>query len=412
MPTTPTIVSDSYFDNYYSADTGGGNDIYFSYTYYYGNGDFYQGYGYGDNSLGYYSGQYKYTDEYGYYNYNETYNYGYYYIDYVYDYGYDLGYSGSNTNIYVSSYYDGGGDYDGVGTPSYTYAYVSSGVGYYGLGSEYGYAYNSDYSNSDSYFDNYYSADTGGGNDIYFSYTYYYGNGDFYQGYGYGDNSLGYYSGQYKYTDEYGYYNYNETYNYGYYYIDYVYDYGYDAYGFTGSNTNIYVSSYYDGGGDYDGVDSPSYTYAYVSSGVGYYGLGSEYGYAYNSDYSNSDSYFDNYYSADTGGGNNDIYFSYTYYYGNGDFYQGYGYGDNSLGYYSGQYKYTDEYGYYNYNETYNYGYYYIDYVYDYGYDLGYSGSNTNIYVSSYYDGGGDYDGVGTPVTPMPMCRLGSVIMV
>jgi hypothetical protein len=35
-----------------------GNDIYFSYTYDYGNGDFYQGYGYGDSSLGYYSGQY------------------------------------------------------------------------------------------------------------------------------------------------------------------------------------------------------------------------------------------------------------------------------------------------------------------------------------------------------------------
>nr|NCR74933.1 hypothetical protein [Microcystis aeruginosa K13-06] len=91
-----------------------GNDIYFSYTYDYGNGDFYQGYGYGDSSLGYYnSGQYLY------YYPNETSDYGYYSIDSVYDYGYDTGYSGSNTNIYVSSYYDGGGDYDGVDSPSY-----------------------------------------------------------------------------------------------------------------------------------------------------------------------------------------------------------------------------------------------------------------------------------------------------
>jgi len=137
-----------------------GNDIYFSYTYNYGNGDSYTGYGYGDSSLGYYSGQYKYTDEYGYYNYNETYNYGYYYINSVYNYGYDLGYSGSNTNIYVSSYYDGGGDYDGVGSPSYSTTYnIYSYGGYSGLGSEYGYAYNSSYSNSDAYFSNYYSAD-------------------------------------------------------------------------------------------------------------------------------------------------------------------------------------------------------------------------------------------------------------
>ncbi len=130
-----------------------GNDIYFSYTYDYGNGDSYTGYGYGDSSLGYYSGQSLY------YYPNETSDYGSYYIDYVYDLGYDLGYSGSNTYIYVSSYYDGGGDYDGVDSPSYDYAYVSSGVGYYGLGSEYGYAYNYSYSNSDSYFNNYYSAD-------------------------------------------------------------------------------------------------------------------------------------------------------------------------------------------------------------------------------------------------------------
>ena len=170
---------------------------------------------------------------------------------------------------------------------------MSSGVGHSGLGSEYGYGYNSSYSNSDSYFNNYYSADTGGGNDIYFTYTYSYGNGDSYTGYGYGDSSLGYYGGQYLY------YYPNETSDYGYYYIDYVYDYGYDL-GYSGSNTAIYVSSYYDGGDDYDGVDSPSYDYAYyVSSGVGYSGLGSEYGYAYNSSYNNSDTLFSNYYSAD-----------------------------------------------------------------------------------------------------------------
>ncbi len=53
--------------------SGYGNDIYFSYTYDYGNGDSYTGYGYGDSSLGYYSGQYL-T---GYYN--ETYNLAFYY---------------------------------------------------------------------------------------------------------------------------------------------------------------------------------------------------------------------------------------------------------------------------------------------------------------------------------------------
>jgi len=174
---------------------------------------------------------------------------------------------------------------------------VSSGVGYSGLGSEYGYAYNSDFSNSDSYFDNYYSADTGGGNDINFSYTYYYGNGDYYQGYGYGDSSLDYYSGQLL-T---GYYNETTayTYNHGYYSIDSVYDYGYDL-GYSGSNTDIYVSSYHDGSRDYDGVGSPSYSTTYnIYSYGGYSGLGSEYGYAYNSSYNNSDAYFSNYYSAD-----------------------------------------------------------------------------------------------------------------
>ncbi len=167
----------------------GFNDIYFSYTYYYGNGDHYTGYGYGDSSLGYYSGQYKYTDEYGYSNYNETYNNGYYYIDYVYNYGYDQGFGIGESNIYLTNYTDWGYDYDGLGTASFTTTYnVSSYEGYSGLGSEYGYAYNSSYNNSDAYVSNYYSADLSGANnnDIYFSYTYYYGNGDHYTGYGYG----------------------------------------------------------------------------------------------------------------------------------------------------------------------------------------------------------------------------------
>jgi len=95
-------------------------------------------------TIGYYSGQYKYTDEYGYSNYNETYNNGYYYIDYVYNYGYDQGFGIGESNIYLTNYTDWGYDYDGLGTASFTTTYnVSSYEGYSGLGSEYGYAYNS-----------------------------------------------------------------------------------------------------------------------------------------------------------------------------------------------------------------------------------------------------------------------------
>lgn len=49
--------------------------------------------------------------------------------------------------------------------------------------------------------------------------------------------------------------------------------------------------------------------------------------------------------------GNNDVYYTYTYYYGNGDFYSGYGYADVITGYY------TDQVLSPSYDETYNEGY-------------------------------------------------------
>ncbi|WP_207901103.1 hypothetical protein, partial [Azotobacter chroococcum] len=81
------------------------------------------------------------------YSYNETGNYGYYYIDAVYD-----GYGSSYYDEYVSvySYYD-----------SESGQYLSSvyGESWSGLGNEYGYGYNSSYTDSDDFGYGYYEAD-------------------------------------------------------------------------------------------------------------------------------------------------------------------------------------------------------------------------------------------------------------
>lgn len=136
------------------AAVSGNNDLYYTYTYYYGNGDFYSGYGYVDAITGYYTGQVLSP------SYNETYyegyNPGYYYINSTYDYGVD---NGVQNQVYVTGYYD-------AETASYaSYLYDSSlsygyGTGSSGLGSEVGYAYNYSLTNSDSLFGSqYYEAD-------------------------------------------------------------------------------------------------------------------------------------------------------------------------------------------------------------------------------------------------------------
>jgi hypothetical protein len=143
---------------------------YYTFTYYYGNGDSYSGYGFAD--AGTYSPySYVYSTAADPDFYNETFNYGYYYISDTYEYGYDLG-SSYQGLVYVTSYYDGGSDYDGYGSPSYGSAYSAYGSTNGGLGSESGYAYNSSYSNSDSYISTYSSADLATG-DQYFNYATY-----------------------------------------------------------------------------------------------------------------------------------------------------------------------------------------------------------------------------------------------
>jgi hypothetical protein len=331
--------SDSYFDYYNEADILG-NQLY-NYTYYYGNGDSYSGYGYAVVDT-YTAGQ----ELSGYWN--ETGNYGYYIIDSV-----ELGNTstGYNGYIYVTSYYDAD---TGFGTAGY----VNSGTGYYGLTSEYGYAYDSNGYSSDPYFSYYSEADI---LNQYYTFTYTYGNGDSYSGYGYALAGT-YAEGQ---TVDYGY---NETGSYGFYTIDSVSAGTADS----GYNNQVYVTSYYDADTGYGYADN-------VSSGTGYSGLTSEYGYAYDSGWSSSDSFFGyGYYEADILG--NQLY-NYTYYYGNGDSYSGYGYAALDT-YTVGQ---TIDYGY---NETGNYGYYTIDSV-----ELGNTstGYNGYVYITSYTDGDTSY---------------------
>ncbi|MCX5984418.1 MAG: dockerin type I domain-containing protein [Nostocales cyanobacterium LacPavin_0920_SED1_MAG_38_18] len=110
-----------------------------------------------------------------------------------------------------------------------------------------------------------------------YTFTYTYGNGDSYSGYGY--------AAQGTYTvdqvlDGYT----NETGNPGYYTIDSVDNAG------TGNNNYVYVTSYTDGDTGYGTTNS-------ISS-WGYNGLGSEYGSAYNANYS-GDTGFNSYYEAD-----------------------------------------------------------------------------------------------------------------
>ncbi|MFM7572519.1 MAG: hypothetical protein ACKO4S_05180, partial [Snowella sp.] len=331
--------SDSYFDYYNEADILG-NQLY-NYTYYYGNGDSYSGYGYA--AVGTYTAGQELS---GYYN--ETGNYGYYTIDSV-----ELGNTstGYNGYIYVTSYYDG--------DTGYGYADIlDSGTGYSGLGSEYGYAYDVNGYSSDPFFGyGYYEADI---LNQYYTFTYTYGNGDSYSGHGYA--LAGTYAAEQVLS---GYWN--ETGNEGYYTINSVSA----GTAYSWDNNRVYVTSYYDGDTGY-GTTTNLYSYGGGS------GLGSEYGYAYDSNWYSSDSYFSNYYEADILA--NQL-FNYTYHYGNGDSYSGYGYAAVDT-YTAGQ---TIDYGY---NETGNYGYYTIDSV-----ELGNTstGYNGYVYITSYTDGDTSY---------------------
>ena len=213
-------------------------DQYFTFNYYYGDGDYYSGSGYAAANT-YFTGQ-RLSGPF-----NETYNNGWYHITYATDLGYE---SFSDGHIKVDTYYDAATDYDGIGIGGYGTAYYGYGYGYSGLGSESGYAYNDTYSNADNFFSSYYSADLIEPGDQLFYFTYYYGDGDFYSGYGYaaagtyviGQSLVG---------------TYNETYNTGWYQIDSVIDLGYESY----SDGSITVNTYYDAATDYDGIGTGGY---------------------------------------------------------------------------------------------------------------------------------------------------------
>ncbi|MFM6137320.1 MAG: cadherin repeat domain-containing protein, partial [Sphaerospermopsis kisseleviana] len=115
----------------------------YNFTYYYGNGDSYSGYGYAA------VGTYTVGQELGGYA-NETGNLGYYRIDSIVA-GTTLD-SSYNNLVYVTSYTDAD---TGFGTTTNIY----SGVGYYGLGSESGYAFNATPWTGDYYFSSYSEAD-------------------------------------------------------------------------------------------------------------------------------------------------------------------------------------------------------------------------------------------------------------
>ncbi|WP_290601674.1 choice-of-anchor L domain-containing protein, partial [Anabaena sp. AL93] len=299
----------------------------YNFTYTYGNGDSYSGYGYAAQGT-YTVGQV--LDGYT----NETGNPGYYTIDSVDNAG-----TGNSNYVYVTSYTDGD---TGYGTTN-----SISSEGYSGLGSEYGYAYNS--AGGGDYFSNSNEADL---LHQQYTFTYTYGNGDSYSGYGYAAQGT-YTVGQV--LDGYT----NETGNPGYYTIDSV-----DNTSPVNSNYG-YVTSYTDGDTGYGTTNSIS------SWGIA--GLGSESGYAYNS--AGGGDYFSNSNEADL----INQQYTFTYTYGNGDSYSGYGY--------AAQGTYTvdqvlDGYT----NETGNPGYYTINSV-----DKTDIVNNNYVYVTSYTDGDTGY---------------------
>ncbi|WP_240865916.1 S8 family serine peptidase, partial [Cylindrospermopsis raciborskii] len=250
--------ADSYFSKHNEANLSDGVVVnppvqlyYFTYTY--GNGDSYQGWGYA-NANTYQSGQVIAATEVRSSNLNEVGLAGQYVIDSVWE-SYGL-----VDQVTINSYYDGA---DGNNTDpggSYGSAYYVSGSGYGGLGSESGSAYDYNYQSTDTYFDNFYEANLitqQPGSQLYY-FTYYYGNGDFYQGYGYAV------AGTYTQDQRINQTSLNETGQTGYHIIDYVYDSADNYY-----SGYVYVNTYYDSA-DGNGNDSGGgYGYAYYVSGSG-----------------------------------------------------------------------------------------------------------------------------------------------
>ncbi|MFN9630408.1 MAG: Calx-beta domain-containing protein [Cyanobacteriota bacterium] len=336
----------------------------FDFVYYYGDGDFYQGYGVASLNT-YYIGQIIPDIS------NDTSQMGYYYIWSSQGLASESDVEGS---VYINAYYDGSTDLDGLGSGGYGYASYVYGGGSNGLGSEHGTAFNVYYEfTNDNYFANNNSADiysTVG--DQEYGFTYYYGNGDSYSGYGfsgYGIYQAGQAIGNF----------FNDTYNWGYYIIDYTYDLGYES----SDEGLVYIKNYYDAGTDLDGLGSGGYGTAVYVSGQGDAGLGSEMGTAYNWMIEwTGDNIFSNTNSADLILG--DQQYNYTYYYGDGDFYRGYGYAVSGT-YSEGQWIQGV------YNDTNNLGYYLIDSVQE----LDYNTYEDAVFITEYYDASSDLDGIG-----------------
>ncbi|PNK16505.1 S8 family serine peptidase, partial [Cylindrospermopsis raciborskii] len=371
--------TDTYFSKHNEANLSDGVVIdppvqlyYFTYTY--GNGDSYQGWGYA-NANTYQSGEVIPVSAR-----NELDLIGQYVIDSVWE---SYGLVGQVT---INSYYDGA---DGNNTDpggSYGSAYYVSGSGYGGLGSESGYAYDYNYQSTDIYFDNFYEANLvtqQPGSQLYY-FTYYYGNGDFYQGYGYAV------AGTYTQDQRIDQQSANETGQTGYHIIDYVYDSTYSY-----ASGYVYVTTYYDG---LNSAGDSGYGYAHYVWGNGYSGLGSESGYAYDNAYQSTDTSFSTFNEANlvtSNSGDRQLYY-FTYNYGNGDYYQGYGYA--AAGTYTvGQRLYeqsaneTGEIGYYDITAVYSDSFGYLNSVFvDYYYD-----ADTG-YGPAIYAYGSGYDGLGS----------------
>jgi hypothetical protein len=340
----------------------------FGFTYYFGNGDYYQGIGYqfpGTAPL-YSAGDRLEGPS------NDTLNTGYYIIEYVSSVEIHPAY---NDYVSVHTYFDSETDIDGFGTGGYGSAiYVQADDSFGGLGSETGTAYNADRDEtSDNFFSNTNSVDLNFFGDQSFGFTYYYGDGDYYSGSGYAP------AGTYTIGERISFFS-NDTGNDGYYNIDWVSNLGYE----TSRVNHIMIDSYFDSATDFDGYGDGGYGFASYFFGDGYSGLGSEHGEAYDESRTlTGDNYFSNDDSADISL-LVDQEFGFTYHYGNGDYYSGFGYAPAGS-YVPGQL--PDFYD----NDATGSGYYVIDYVNDLGFA---SPLRNNIIITSYYDASTDRDGI------------------
>lgn len=133
-----------------------GIDQLYTFTYYYGSGDYYSGFGYASAGT-YYAG-----NSWSYGSLNDTQQQGYYVIDAAYNLGSET-YQNSVVNVFL--YYDASTDADAIGTGGYGNAgYIIEGFGYSGLGSETGSAYDvSGLATGDNFFNWQSSADIDGG---------------------------------------------------------------------------------------------------------------------------------------------------------------------------------------------------------------------------------------------------------